>query len=138
MIFLYDDKYKEELLNLGFKYDNQFNNKYFNCFDKIYLYKKEDKIVGFLIAQNSIDEINIILLYVDEQYRRQKIASMLIDYLISSFSNNIDRIILEVSKNNRAAISLYDKFGFIQIGHRKNYYSDGSDAIVMERKNNYE
>ena len=37
----------------------------------------------------------------------------------------IKRIILEVSKNNIAAINMYKKVGFKKISKRKNYYRIG-------------
>ncbi len=42
-------------------------------------------------------------------------------------------VFLEVSVQNLAAIRVYLKLGFKQIGVRKGYYSDGSDAVRMER-----
>lgn len=40
---------------------------------------------------------------------------------------------LEVSNDNNAAKSLYLLNGFKQVGLRKKYYSNGSDAILMTR-----
>ena len=45
--------------------------------------------------------------------------------------NNIETLSLEVSYNNITAYLLYKKLGFIGRRTRKNYYSDGSDAIEM-------
>lgn len=42
------------------------------------------------------------------------------------------RIVLEVAENNHPARALYERFGFIVINRRKNYYAD-SDALIMER-----
>ena len=43
------------------------------------------------------------------------------------------RMILEVSHTNTPAIALYDRAGYIEIGRRKAYYRDGSDARVLAR-----
>jgi ribosomal-protein-alanine N-acetyltransferase len=40
---------------------------------------------------------------------------------------------LEVRKSNTAAIGLYERFNFKRIHIRKKYYSDGEDAIIMQR-----
>jgi ribosomal protein S18 acetylase RimI-like enzyme len=41
-------------------------------------------------------------------------------------------IYLEARKSNEAAIALYKKHGFDQVGQRKNYYADpAEDAILM-------
>ncbi len=41
------------------------------------------------------------------------------------------RVDLEVSTINPAAIGLYASEGFVPVGRRRNYYPDGSDAILM-------
>ena len=46
---------------------------------------------------------------------------------------NVEGIFLEVRISNHLAISLYEKFGFSQIGERRNYYpaSDGRENAIM-------
>jgi len=44
----------------------------------------------------------------------------------------VERIILEVSEKNTPALRLYEKVGFKRVGMRKNYYPDGSNALLME------
>ena len=39
---------------------------------------------------------------------------------------------LEVSDVNEYAIKLYKSVGFNQIFERKNYYEDGSNALIFE------
>lgn len=43
------------------------------------------------------------------------------------------RIFLEVSVENAAARRLYARAGYTQIGRRKAYYADGTDALVLEK-----
>ena len=138
MIVKFEDNYKQELINLGSLYDKDFKKKYLTNLNKIYLFIKHNHVVGFLIYEDTIDESSLILLYVEKNMRNQKIGSLLLDYYISGIRSNIKRIILEVSKNNKIAISLYNKFDFNQVGIRKKYYQDGSDAIIMERSCKYE
>ena len=58
---------------------------------------------------------------------------MLLDYIINYCKNiNISQINLEVNSNNTIAINLYKKFGFKQVGLRKNYYSNG-DALLFSK-----
>jgi ribosomal-protein-alanine N-acetyltransferase len=133
MIVQYDKKYKDQIVNLGRQYDLNFESKYLIDIYKKYLYIDNQNVLGFLIIEETVDESNVILLYVDKNNRRKKIASYLMDYFISEIDNSKPRILLEVSENNNAAIYLYDKFGFKVINVRKKYYSDGSNALVMER-----
>ncbi|NLN97586.1 MAG: ribosomal protein S18-alanine N-acetyltransferase [Eubacteriaceae bacterium] len=41
---------------------------------------------------------------------------------------------LEVKEQNLTAIALYKKLGFEQIGFRKSYYKDGSNALLMQKR----
>ena len=38
---------------------------------------------------------------------------------------------LEVAIGNAAALALYRREGFIEVGRRRHYYSDSSDALVL-------
>ena len=59
------------------------------------------------------------------------------DALIGQCNNkNIKHIFLEVRTSNLAAISMYKKFDFNEIGIRPNYYltkNGHEDAIIMGR-----
>jgi len=41
---------------------------------------------------------------------------------------------LEVSLSNVNAESFYNRFDFFTVGIRRNYYKDGSDALLKEKK----
>ncbi len=102
-------------------------------YTKILVYLLKDKIVGFImytILEETIDILNII---VSKENRHQRIASCLIDYMISDMPSTIKSITLEVRKSNLPAINLYSKFGFEVINVRKKYYSNGEDAYLMGR-----
>ena len=43
-------------------------------------------------------------------------------------------VFLEVSIGNLAAQALYRRFGFVEVGRRKRYYADSSDALVLRMK----
>lgn len=101
---------------------------------KVYVYETDDKIVGFIIATDLTETCDILSLIVDPEYRNRKIATNLIDYLISELDENLKLITLEVRANNTAAIHLYDKFGFEVVNVRKKYYSNGDDAYLMARE----
>ena len=40
---------------------------------------------------------------------------------------------LEVAAGNAAALALYRSAGFAEVGRRRRYYADGSDALVLRR-----
>ena len=47
----------------------------------------------------------------------------------------IETLTLEVRVSNEAAIALYDRLGYEQIGRRPNYYTDPrEDALIMRKE----
>ena len=101
---------------------------------KIYVYEKEDTVVGVIMATDLVETCDLLILVVDPEYRNMGIASNLMDYLISELDENLKMITLEVSANNKEALSLYDKFGFEVVNVRKKYYANGDDAYLMARE----
>ena len=108
-------------------------------------FKKEDtKVIGLLIAnliigicvfQVVLDEAQINYFVVDQEYRKRGFGSHLMSYLINRCEKlNLNRLLLEVSESNDTAERFYGRFDFSTVGIRKNYYKDGSDAILKEKK----
>ena len=133
----------DDITKLGLQYDADFLKHYdlslfHNDYRKIYTYLVDNKVVGICIIENTIDESNLLLIYVDKDYRNKHIATDLIKYYFGDLDYKIKRVLLEVSINNKSAIALYYKLGFQHINTRKRYYKDGSDAMIMERTINYE
>jgi len=95
--------------------------------------EENGKIVGFLIAiQTSVDELRILMLAVDEKFRRRGIGSMLLRNLLSKYAG-IRRVYLEVRYDNDAAIKFYRKHGFRIKERIDDFYTDGSPAYLMEK-----
>ncbi len=91
------------------------------------------KPVGYLFGQIYGSFFYLQNIAVRPGFRRQKIATKLLDYIVNqSRKNRLNKIVLEVRANNSAARRLYEKDGFKPIGVEKNYYTKGTDAIVYE------
>ncbi len=45
------------------------------------------------------------------------------------------RFLLEVAESNAAARALYARAGYREIHRRRNYYRDGTDALILEKMN---
>lgn len=89
---------------------------------------------GFILVRQVADEAEILTLAVDPEHRREGMARALLDAAAEVLrSTAAMRLFLEVSEANTAAIGLYTAAGFRQIGCRRRYYSDGTDALVMEK-----
>lgn len=77
-------------------------------------------------------EMEILRIATDPQMRRQGLGISLLHCLRQECQHRqIERILLEVSVDNPAAIGLYLREGFTQKGRRPRYYSDGSDALIL-------
>ena len=94
-----------------------------------------DETVAFIIAKVMNHECEILNLGVEISMRKKKLASKLLNNLIDfSKACNIKQIFLEVRVSNTAAVNLYDKFKFNEIGCRPNYYiteNGREDALIM-------
>ena len=96
--------------------------------------KIENKVVGFAGIKIVLDTADIMNIAVREDYRRQGIATLLLNNILDICNEkNIKTINLEVNEENFSAIRLYQKFGFKENGRRKKYYDNKFDAILMGR-----
>lgn len=94
----------------------------------------EGKIAGFINIW-IIDDVEINSIVVSKLYLRRGIGSCLINRAIEEARyRNISRVILEVNKENVAAVNLYLKNGFEVYNIRKKYYDCKYDALMMEKK----
>lgn len=121
-----------ELVSDNFRKVNNLNEMLEDKLTKIVVYEK-DFVVGFIIAIDLGETCDILTIVVDPNFRKQKIASNLINYLIGELSPYLKLITLEVATKNLPAISLYEKFGFEKVNVRKSYYKD-DDAYLMARR----
>ena len=98
----------------------------------------DEKIVGFIDFMVTFNSATIVQIAVVPEYRKQKIATNLLNEMEKSFPKDLDDVVenvtLEVRKSNEAAINLYKKDGYEIIVEKKHYYPDGEDAIYMVKR----
>lgn len=94
----------------------------------------QNKMIGLIVWQCVLDEMELHLIGTAPQYQRQGVATQLLKQMFqAAFVQKITKIFLEVRISNDAALNLYQQNGFIIVGKRKNYYRNQEDAIVMEK-----
>ncbi|CAM3655618.1 ribosomal protein alanine acetyl transferase [Streptococcus sanguinis SK1 = NCTC 7863] len=94
------------------------------------LAEDENRLVGFLVWQETDFEAEVLQIAVLPSYQGQKIATALFDFLPAD-----KEIFLEVRESNRPALLFYKKEKFEEIARRKAYYhAPVEDAIVMKRE----
>lgn len=94
---------------------------------------KNGRTAGYCISNIIYDELHILKVAVDKQYRRKGIGRLLIeDTIVFHRPGGAKSVMLEVRVSNTSAISLYNKMGFNPVRVRKNYYqTTNEDALVM-------
>ena len=96
---------------------------------------EDNAVVGYIGMSVVVDEGYIFNVAVDGTHRNRGIGSALVETLVTyAKKNNLCFLTLEVRESNKNARSLYEKFGFIKVGERKNYYSSPAEnAVLMTR-----
>ena len=92
-------------------------------------------VIGICVFQVVLDEAQINYFIVNKKFRKKGFGSYLMSYLIQKCEKlNLKKILLEVSQSNVTAERFYSRFDFSTVGIRKNYYKDGSHALLKEKK----
>ena len=95
-----------------------------------------DKLVGYAgiarLGRNKPYEYEIHTVGVDPAYHGQGIGKRMLTDLLDHAEGGT--VFLEVRTDNVPAISLYESFGFVNVGLRRRYYrASGADAYTMRR-----
>jgi len=130
-------EYLEDILNLENQYGKEvysknsiismFNYDYYHT----YIMLIDNKVIGYVSATIIVDECNLLKIIVDKNYQNNGYGKILLKYLVDICkSNAVDKIFLEVRKDNVIAKSFYQNFGFKKESERIGYY-DGVDAEIF-------
>ena len=94
------------------------------------------RIAGYLIAFFRGHELLIANIAVEEEFRREGLASRLISHILEEAGRKgLTYAVLDVRESNAGAIDLYARFGFRVIGKRRGYYSSPpEDGLIMYRR----
>lgn len=80
-------------------------------------------VSGFALGHFTGDECTLMMMAVHAPARRQGLARLLLNDLVSlAIKRDMEHIFLEVRESNAAALSLYRNSGFVQQGKRPDYY----------------
>lgn len=89
-----------------------------------------DPVVGYVVTRTVDDVTDLQRIAVHPDHRRRGLARA----LLGTAAAHGHRMLLEVSADNAGAVGFYTTEGFVEIGRRRRYYRDGSDALVMQRE----
>ena len=101
------------------------------------LFNSEGKLVAYAGTWHILEEAHITNIAVDTESRRKGYGEALLKHILDDcYKEMIKYLTLEVRVSNKAAIGLYEKYGFTSFGIRKKYYQDNNeDAMIMWTKN---
>ncbi|MBK5937532.1 ribosomal protein S18-alanine N-acetyltransferase [Halorhodospira halophila] len=95
------------------------------------------ELLGYLVVSCAGGEGSILNICVDPDWRRQGIAAHLLRVAVERAEvMQAENLFLEVRPSNTAAIALYERHGFHEVGRRPDYYpapSGREDALIMAR-----
>ena len=93
------------------------------------------KVVGYVGSQSVLDSADMMNIAVSPEFRRQGIGEKLILALTDHLrKNRVIALLLEVRVSNAQAIRIYEKFGFVEVGRRRNYYRNPKEDALILRK----
>lgn len=85
---------------------------------------RNGRLAGFNIVRSADGEAEILSIAVDPKDRRNGVADMLMrEAILRLRAEGQEALLLEVDENNKAAVKLYEKFGFETVGNRPAYYA---------------
>ena len=91
-------------------------------------------ILGYCMTRMIFNETNILNMAIKSTHQGSGLGPYLFGYVLDQLPTK-SSIYLEVKQGNLPALKLYHSFGFQVINSRRNYYKDGSTALVMHLEN---
>jgi len=90
---------------------------------KLLIALQQDIICGFVISRQAADEEELLMIAVSPERQCRGVGYLLLEHMIQAArSHCVSAVFLEMRTDNPAK-NLYSKFGFHQIGLRKDYYT---------------
>jgi ribosomal-protein-alanine N-acetyltransferase len=96
---------------------------------------EDGQVLGYAGLHVVLDEGYIDNVAVRPAYRRTGVADRLLDVFCRFGEANLAFLTLEVRPSNTAAVALYEKHGFHEVGRRKDYYENPTeDALLLTKE----
>ena len=109
-----------------------------DCYYLVAVDSKQERnsgLIGYagLLAPKGSGEADIQTIAVASAARRQGLGRVFMQTLLTEArKRRASAVFLEVRVDNESALSLYRSLEFEEIGLRRRYYKDGSDALTMK------
>lgn len=97
------------------------------------------ELLGYFLAMHGVEEMHLLNITVAPAHQGEGWGHMMLDAL-SLISRNVgaQTLWLEVRQSNARALQVYERYGFVRVGLRKDYYpadrQQREHAVVMSLK----
>lgn len=132
ILFPGDNPWSRDIFAIEFSHPHTF---YLGVFDDE---GDEEVLVAYagmaMLGRRDDPEFEIHTIAVDPEHQRRGLGRLLMDQLMHAADSFDGQVFLEVRTDNAPAIAMYEAFGFVNQGVRRNYYQpSGADAYTMSR-----
>ena len=99
---------------------------------------QESAVLGFSLARHVGQEAEILTIVVDLAHQGRGLGRALLQTQLDALAAlGVNEVFLEVEAGNAAALALYKRLGFAQVGERKAYYAKAgqpaASALILRR-----
>lgn len=83
----------------------------------------QDRLLGYFLVMLAVDEAHLLNISVAQAHQHQGLGRLLL-WRAGAMARQLgmQRMLLEVRESNGHAFKVYQRYGFTEIGRRKNYY----------------
>ena len=93
------------------------------------------ELIGYAVVMTALDEAHLLNFAVASRWQRRGVATQFLQFLLDRAQDGKrDMLYLEVRPSNVAGLKLYQRFGFKQLGVRRDYYpavTGREDALFL-------
>jgi ribosomal-protein-alanine N-acetyltransferase len=92
-------------------------------------------LIGYAIVMTALEEAHLLNLAVASEWQRRGVGGQFLEHVVGDARNQRrEMLYLEVRPSNVAARRMYERFGFRQLGLRRDYYpavTGREDALFL-------
>ena len=111
-----------------------FRKWYRRCPDLFIVAEVSGTIAGYMCTSIEQKTGEIESIAVDPAFRRQGVASALMDYTLREMrASTVTTVELQVRTSNTGGIRFWQNLGFSPSGILPNFYDDGAEALQMKK-----
>jgi [ribosomal protein S18]-alanine N-acetyltransferase len=83
----------------------------------------QSELIGYAIVMTALDEAHLLNFAISEKWQKRGLGARFLTFVISAARDmRCEMIFLEVRPSNSVGRHLYERFGFKQLGLRRDYY----------------